>query len=156
MNELMNLMLDLELIGKIEKYGFTLVGVFDPEGNEPGFVYTIGLTERGWPEVIMIGNIHPMIAEQFLSEMIANWGKAEKVIMGDNLDLIQFQDKSVHPIRVIDVNQNKAEQKYACRAKHLYPDRDVKYVQALIPDRFGRFPDEPEYDQSKQAQPIIK
>ncbi|USV40929.1 DUF4262 domain-containing protein [Xanthomonas phage BUDD] len=156
MEDAIRLMLDLELMTKIEMYGYTMVGVFDPEGNDPGFVYTIGLTERGWPEVIMIGNIHPMIAEQFLADMIAKWGKAEKVIMGDNLDVIQFQDRSVHPIRVIDVNQNKAAENYAIQAKRFYPEHNVKYVQALIPDRFGRFPDEPEYDQSKQAQPIIK
>lgn len=150
-----NLSLDAELMLKMEMFGFTMIGVM-PEGKLPAFVYTIGLTQRGWPEVIMVGNVHPAIAEQLINDLIAGWSKKEKVIMGDNDGLLVFKDGTQHPIRVLTADANKALNDYACGVPNFFPNDELSFVQALIPDRFGRFPDEPDYDQSKQAQPLIK
>ncbi|WEM34228.1 DUF4262 domain-containing protein [Xanthomonas phage X1] len=152
----MNEMLAIELAVKIELNGYTMVGVFDPEDKDPGFVYTVGLTERGWPEVIMVGNIHPMIAEKLITDLISGWQKKEKFVMGDNEGLLVFRDGTEHAIRVVEADTGKALEEYATAVGIFYSDMPVGFVQALIPDRFGRFPDDPEYDQSKQAQPIIK
>lgn len=42
---------------KIKEHGFTFCGVFDPEGKEPNFVYSINATPQFGAEFIALGNI---------------------------------------------------------------------------------------------------
>lgn len=41
--------------GHIEKVGFTQVGVFDPTGEAPVFIYTVGLSNMNLPELFISG-----------------------------------------------------------------------------------------------------
>ena len=140
------------LRSRIELNGFTLIGVFGGPG--PDFVYSVGLTARGWPEVILIGSINPAFVEQILTDLISSWFKAEKVILGDNPDMISFADGSSHALRVMEVNKVEALVNYGAQVLFFYPDQDVRFVQALWPDVNGRFPDEPGFKRP-ETQPII-
>lgn len=145
---------DHSILMKIGEHGFTLIGVFDPEKKLPTFVYSIGLTERGWPEVLFIGNLNPAIIEILLTDLIEGWVKAGEVKMGDNPDLIAFGDGTSHALRVVDIPLNEAISEYGCQVPYFYPDMDIRFVQALWPDKAGKFPDEEGYNTS-MTQPIV-
>lgn len=143
-----------QLKANIARVGYTFVGVFDPDGKDPNFAYSIGLTERGWPEVLLIGNINPAFIEILLTDLIEGWIKAGEVKLGDNPDLIAFADGSSHAMRVVEVDWEEAVTFYGCQVPFFYPDRDIKFVQALWPDKAGVFPDEEGYNVI-MVQPIV-
>ena len=54
----------------IEKYGVCVIGVFpDVEKHKPGFSYTIGLSQLGFPEQLMFG-LRPEIATHFFNTFV--------------------------------------------------------------------------------------
>lgn len=62
--------LDRKLISNIEEYGFHSLRVFDPEGNDPDFCYSVGFQQTlGKPEFIITGLnnklMHNMLWETF-------------------------------------------------------------------------------------------
>jgi hypothetical protein len=143
---------------RIAKNGFTLVGVFDPEGKDPPFVYSIGLTQRGWPEVILItACMRPVTIEILLTDLIGRWFKDEKITMGDNPDLIFMRDGSSHSMRVVEVDCNaNVLEKYGCQVPIFFEESDIKFVQVLWPDPAGKFPDEEGYSTDpRMIQPLL-
>lgn len=101
---------DLDLRSKIRRYGFTTVHV-GGECGVPGcdcaeepvmqqFGYTIGLTERGHPELLVSGvtseTSHPIL--NHLAHNIVDHG--ERLCAGERIDLATFGVASV--FRVVD------------------------------------------------------
>lgn len=140
------------LWARIEALGFTLIGVTD---SNPRWVYSVGLTGRGWPEVIMIGNIPLDYVEPIMTDLINGWLDHGRVMMGMNQDVIRFADGTSHGLRIIDVPAKEASEKYACQVGQFYPGHELRFVQALFPDVNGKYPDEEGYDHEKCVQPII-
>lgn len=132
----------------IAKHGYTLVGVFDPEGKEPTFAYSIGLTAFAWPEVIFFGNIRPDFIEAILTDLINHWRADGKVTLGDIDDIIVD-----YPLRVIEVATDPALE-YAAQVTNYFEPKQIRFVQVLWPDKQGVFPNEPGYD-NERAQPIV-
>lgn len=143
------------LAEKIRTIGFTFVGVFDEDMVEPAFAYSIGLTEKGWPEVLLIGNMRPQIIEIILTDLVKSWIAAGEVKMGDNDGLIVFPDMSEHPLRVVEVPSRLAVEKFCCQVQNFYEKEDVKVVQVLWPDVNGKFPGEEGYDALNMKQPVV-
>ncbi len=133
----------------IKEHGFTLIGVFDPEEVDPNFVYSIGLTERGWPELIFIGDINPVYVEVILTDLIRLWEEEGKPVLG-KVDGIIVN----YPLRLVEVDAAEASEKYGYQVRNFYPYQDIKFVQVLWPDKQGVFPDEPGYD-NERSQPVI-
>jgi hypothetical protein len=146
------------MVSRIAKHGYTLVGVFDPEGKDPPYVYSVGLTQRGWPEVILVtACMRPQTIETLLADLLAQWFHAEKVVMGDNPDLLFMRDGSSHALRVVDVDNNDVIlNDYAGQVGIFFEEDDVKFVQVLWPDKSGKFPDEEGYStEPSMIQPIL-
>lgn len=143
----------LNLDGPIKKNGFTFLGVFDPEGKTPMFVYSVGLTGRGWPEVLLVGNMNPKITEIILTDIIKSWEERGEPLIGDNHDIIRFADGTPQPLRVREASEAAARD-YAVQARFYYNTDDIKVVQVMWPDTDGKFPDDQGYNTVMQ-QPII-
>jgi hypothetical protein len=140
---------------KIKQHGYTFIGVFDPEGKTPSFVYSIGLTARGWPEVILIGNMNPRIVEIILTDLINSWKEEGRVILGDNPGAIRFADGSSHPLRVVPVDEEETLENWGHQARVFYDPENIQFVQVLWPDLLGTFPDEEGYLE-RMHQPLLK
>jgi hypothetical protein len=138
----------------IEQHGYTFVGVFDPDGKDPQFAYSIGLTQFAWPEVLFIGNMRPDYIEIILTDLINKWREAGTYQLGDNMGLIVFKDLSEHPLRVIEVDAHHVLDEYAHQVLRYFDPGEVKFVQVLWPDTNGKFPGEEGYDES-QVQPVM-
>lgn len=134
----------------IKIHGFTLIGVFDDVGNDPSFVYSIGLTEMGWPELLLIGDINPMFLEIIMTEVVDHFRKVGSVVPGDIGGIIT----GGYDLRVIEVDSAVAGAKYGCQVKNFYPGRDIKFMQVLWPDKAGVFPNEEGYD-NERPQPVV-
>lgn len=138
----------------IEEHGFTFVGVFDPDGENPPFAYSIGLTQFAWPEIIFVGKMRPDFIEIILTDLIQKWRREGTYQLGDNDGIIVFTDLSEHPVRVIEVSAQHVLDEYAHQVKRYFKPEQVRFVQVLLPDKAGKFPGEEGYDDERQ-QPVM-
>jgi hypothetical protein len=112
-----------QIIADVEKWGVSIVCVFHPDGNEPGFGYSIGLRKTfHQPEVIVFGlPLKPMqsminlVADQCENGLVLNdWARIEghecvarkvlpKYIKNDYLNsAMWFHEYSIgHPLREV-------------------------------------------------------
>ena len=76
-----------EMRRNIDSHGQHLVHVM-PEGHtKPAFVYTIGNTDRGLPELLLIGNFPPHVAGQVLNELGMKMREGGKRLMEGLVDI---------------------------------------------------------------------
>jgi hypothetical protein len=130
----------------IARFGFTFVGVFDPMKPTPPFVYSIGMTAKNMPEVLMIGGFHPHIAERILADVLAHWQVHGPTTEGLMPNMIRFKDASLHPLKMrLIENALPVVDEYVIQAQQFYTRDDIRVVQVLWPDTNGVFPDEPGY-----------
>lgn len=148
---------ELKVLERIAANGFTYIGVFDPEGKDPTFVYSLGNTERGWPELILIGNMNMRTTEALLNQIQEVWQGENKPVLGDIPNMIVFQDGTEHPLRLVEVDAAATIKQYAYQVQHFYPDVPHRFVQVLWPDKNGRFPNDAQYDHTvRQPQlPVV-
>lgn len=146
--------LGLGLEAKIQEHGYTFIGVFDPDGKNPTFAYSLGLSRRGWPEVLLIGNIHPRVIEAILTDLIKSWEANGSPIIGDNADAIKFADGSSHPLRVVPVDATHAVEHYARQAPTYADEHHVEVVQVCWPDQNGVYPQDEGYN-TAMTQPLL-
>jgi hypothetical protein len=102
-----------------------------------GFGYTIGNTERGLPELLMIGNFsHGYLAFilDFLGEEMRKQGQPF-----DNGELVSIGGK--HPVKIVNAG-TEAREEYAIQVGEYYHHDDYVIQQVLVPDGEGRFPNE--------------
>jgi hypothetical protein len=136
----------LDLLEKIEKRGWALVGVF-PTEESPGvpFTYTVGLTALGLPEFAMYG-LNAQTAGALLNEIA---GRARDGLLppvgepildclhgGLELTAIKMTDTS-------DLNSVRA----------VYGSLEEAH-QIVWPDTAGRMPWAPGYDLAHEVQPL--
>lgn len=101
-----------ELGSDIDKYGWKNISVFDPDGNDPSFSYSVGFTSTlEAPEFIVFGLdiklMHSMLWEVF--EQIRDG----KYVSDDDrwsgvLEGFDCVAKAVHPTNVVRENANSA------------------------------------------------
>ena len=130
-------------LGLIDTFGYSVIAVFpDDETGFPGFAYTVGLTAKGLPELIMTGLHHsqsqPLLrlaAEQQLEE--------GPFVIGNRYDrLIEGMDCAV--TAVSEENQeNLLRMAYAV----MPPGKTLRALQVVWPDSQGRFPWEPGFEE---------
>jgi len=141
--------LDRQLEANIEKFGWTFMGVFGTD-DQPGtnFVYTIGMTEKGLPEVLVSGNfdMHSMqmlagtVAQEFADHALN--GTQPKLGVRDDLFSLKVELRTVNDTDKCNV------------ARRFYGDR-VRVVQLIWSDKEGRLPGEPGYDFNEFPQEIL-
>lgn len=134
----------------IQLHGFMVVGVV-PQTKEDveriggmGFMYTIGLVEKGHPELLIAG-LPSDVAYTVLDDL------GERVLGGETFVSGEVNDYVLknYSVTFRQANNQKARDDYACQA-YFRGDRkgqDVSVLQVVWPDREGRYPWEIEWSE---------
>jgi hypothetical protein len=120
----------------IEEIGWAAVYVF-PTPDKPDlipFTYTIGLTSKNLPELILFG-LGDRQAHGIISSAIAN------LDLTTVEEYVSYNEVSKNlPVEFRDLPQSSVEE-YLCQASAYYSDKKLVRARQLIwPDAKGRFP----------------
>ncbi len=101
-----------KLLGNIEEFGWQATSVFDPDGAEPGFTYSIGFTSRVQaPEFIVFGLdtelMHSMLWQVF-RQLMDGKAATDGSRWSDVLEGVDCIAKAVHPDNIIPEYLNSA------------------------------------------------
>lgn len=132
---------ELKLARDVEKYGFSVLWVFDDEGNAPDFAYTVGLTvSLGHPEFVVAG-LPQGVSTQILTEVAGRVVDGSVVHEGDRLTgVLENFDVLVDGVEMAFIRDNMRH------ATALAGESNLSALQILWPDRAGIFPTEPSFD----------
>ncbi len=146
--------IDESHMGFIDEYGWALMGVFDPDDEEPSFTYSTGILETlGDPEVIIFGLKSD--TRKWLCNEYGNKLRNGRQLKPD-CDIDDFIEG--YPIRLIDVDTTRPEvfADHLCWAHWYYGRRDFPVRQLVWPDQEGRFPWDPDCGEDfRKLQPLL-
>lgn len=131
----------------IEAHGRTVLGV-GVEGNAPSFAYTIGnwITHE-LPELLTVGLVDPPVLNMLSEQMIRRrraFDDGELVDLGGRCSLMV-------------INAGKlAKANYTIQAGRFYGHERYAVQQVLIPDKHGRFPDDPACEPPYRDMPVLR
>jgi Domain of unknown function (DUF4262) len=127
----------------IEEHDQYVMAVVTDDDNHSGdhpfdFVYSIGNTGRGLPELLMLGNMDFHVMGGVLNDL----GRLmrERGRPFDDGEVVPTGGRL--PVKVINAG-SVAGAEYACWAGDYYQTDAVRVQQVLVPDTDGRFPGEP-------------
>lgn len=133
----------------IAEHGQMVMGVF-PAADDPdpvtGFHYTIGNAEKGLPELLMIGNFPPRLAQPVLNQIGAMMRDTRKAPPEGLLDLgepylVPFKVRKAGPA---------AREDYTIQATSRVAGADYEVLQIMLVDPAGKWPGEdgchPDFD----------
>ncbi|MBH9554051.1 DUF4262 domain-containing protein [Inhella gelatinilytica] len=135
----------------IEKCGCSVTSVFDPDGDEPPFSYSIGIAQSSQaPELIVVG-LKPEISHWLVNEYNRRVRAGERfspgVLYADFLEGFEVQ------FGLVD-RQHRAE--YMRSASWLYGGPDFEALQMLWPSTSGVWPWDSEASEWFRAnQPLL-
>jgi hypothetical protein len=132
----------------IREYGRSIISVFDGEGDEIPFAYTIGNTERGLPELLVIGTTKAYFLNN-LSQLMIDRGSPFK-----DGELVDLGGK--YPVRISLTNDGRAQDDYTIQAGQYYGTEEYPVLQVLLCDKEGRFPGEAECQRPYCDVPILR
>lgn len=143
----------------IDQVGWAVQGVFTPEGHshpEPNWAYTVGMTDRGLPELFIIGSMDPTILQNILNNAVMQHLEKE-IVAGQVLEGVAENTVDGSEIRM-QVREAGVDY-HVQQALNYYGDVDnrlgrVKLLQLVWPDRKGAYPGSFVYDES-MVQPLI-
>lgn len=157
----------------IEQFGYSVMCVFGSDEG-PGFVYTIGLSEKGMTDLIFIGDSSPNAAAYIqgaASAQIAGekltMGRIEPIWTRDDSDAeiaakFEAAMTSINgfpvPMFVIEADDRLDTHAFGVRRRlaGIESDGTPRLAQVVMPDMSGRFPWEPGYgwlDQDVKSAP---
>lgn len=129
----------------IARYGWAVLGV----GDDPLFAYTVGLADKGLPEIIVIG-LPMKIAHQFLNELGRRFTSTGVPPLDTNIDDLA---KGL-PAQLIAAPRSETD-KYMFASKARCPTYTA--VQLAWCDKAGRFPWHADFDPTMfELQPILR
>ncbi|MCH9809123.1 MAG: DUF4262 domain-containing protein [Alphaproteobacteria bacterium] len=141
-------------MGFIDQFGWALMGVFDPDNEEPSFTYSTGILETlGEPEVIVFG------LESDTRKWLCN-EYGNRLRDGNRFEPNRDIENLVkgYPVRLIDVDTTRPEvfADHLCWTHWYYGRRDFPIRQLVWPDKEGRFPWEPDCSEAtRRQQPLL-
>lgn len=140
----------------IEKYGWTCVGVFDPEGLDTTYVYTVGLSRKKLPELFISG----LFDTRDLTYVISQVGRYYLEVgefftkVFERQVTIEIDGKAVDVVvRTIEVDASSMVEKYLKQASALLGEEVSRVAWVQFSDSKGRFPHDEGFDNTFQ-QPI--
>jgi hypothetical protein len=140
-----------ELAGKIEKFGYTQLVIF-PTEEDPDtvkFMYTIGLTKKGFPEILVSGNLTNQGAMDIIAEVASDLERNNgQIEMGVRDDLFSVR------VELRDVTSPVARNEYVCQAVEMYGEQ-VRVIQVVWADPNNFLPNEEGYDSAKCVQEFL-
>ncbi|MFV2114218.1 DUF4262 domain-containing protein [Micromonospora sp. LOL_025] len=138
-----------EIIDRVG-WSVTLVhpGADDTDDSVP-FAYTVGLTNHGYPELLIAG-LDPAISQQLLNDLAARaYDQAERFTHGQRLgNLIAGYDVTI-------IDGAPTEQLHPAAAIARYGHQQVRVQQIAWPDPAGCFPWNDGYAYPASVQPVI-
>lgn len=127
--------IETRVLPMIEAEGFMVQGVFAVAPGDSSFAYTVGLTARGWCEMILLGNIEQ--AHIILTEIVHHYDKAGgEPLPGDLPDI--FDTGYILRLRACSVRDPDMP---FSMARRIYGN-EVRGLQVLMPDDKHRYPGE--------------
>ncbi|UIS24689.1 hypothetical protein S21ZY_127 [Pseudomonas phage ZY21] len=121
----------------IEEMGIAVLGV-GSDGVSIPYLYTIGFTNLGLPEVIIMASVDPRMFTHFLNtyhaELLAGSKKPGACVINDYINI---------PIGVIECDDRVNEYTVQCAAYYEIVEEDKlkpKFVQWVLADRNGKLP----------------
>jgi len=134
----------------IDTYGWAVTAVF-PTDDAPGapFAYTVGLTEHGYPELVISG-LDPATSQALLNDLAKRvYDRAERFTAGQRIsDLLVGYDAVI-------VEGPATEELHPGAAIARYGKDKVALQQAVWPDPHGRYPWDPGYAYGPEVQPVL-
>lgn len=119
----------------IYRRGQHLVGVFDPDGRDPPYTYTIGNYEKELPEILQIGAPSRQIG--WALNTIGERQRQSGLLLGV-IDL-----GGDFPVKLVDVTDiPRVKRDFTIQVGVHYRTADYRVTQLYVPDKKGRFPDE--------------
>jgi len=143
-----------EVRAKIDEFGWEVTGVFPTESDRSGivpFVYTVGLTDKGRPELIMLADADLGTLAAGLNLFAALVVDAEEmpdVITGEDVEGLRSRCE----LRTLGPAGDIAQPYRPGLLRHIYPDAQV--TQVVWPDEQGLYPHQEGYDLAYR-QPIL-
>jgi Domain of unknown function (DUF4262) len=122
--------------GHIERNGRSIIRVFttDEDDGFP-FAYTVGNHIRKLPELLVIGTSRAPFLND-LSQMMIDIGRP---FLNGQLVRIGIARLMVKLVRASDA----AREEYTVQAGEYFGHQNYEVMQVVLPDRTGKFPDEP-------------
>ena len=135
-----------EIIANVEKHGCHIMGVFDPEGAEPNFAYSVGFTRTlekvgkpDCPEVILFGLPRDVVGPA-INSLLAMCAAGQTLRDGERLESFFAAYDAV--VRM--VHETRIEEKYLNSALWYHRTqmgRSLSKVAMIVwPDRNSVFP----------------
>jgi len=141
--------LNESLDAMIERHGWAVLAVFaDPDTNTPTFSYTVGLTAKNKPEMIVMG-MPPDNARIVLN------GLARRLLAGEvkrHERLSMVLTEGYEPV-LIEADTARARD-FLRAAIHRYGDQ-VQALQLVLPDAANRLPWEEGFDRNMMGTQLI-
>ena len=142
---------------KIEEFGWTVVGVFDAEGKQANFVYTVGLTNKELPELIVSGRLEldflAQIANHFAQSMIGGGFSLRKLEKAFSLE-----DDTTYNLRMVQLDPVHALDRFLIQAQSILKKQVTAVCQIQISDASGKWPGEEGFEdkfQQLEVAPVI-
>lgn len=143
--------LGAELASKIEKFGYTQLVIF-PTEDDPDtvkFMYTIGLTKKGFPEILVSGNLTNQGAMDIIAGVVGDLERNNgQIQMGVRDDLFSVR------VELRDVTSPVARDEFVCQAVQMYGEQ-VRVIQVVWADLNNVLPHEEGYDDAKCVQEFL-
>lgn len=123
----------------IDQHGYTMVGVFDPEGKDVNFVYSVGFEHKDMPELV-VGALFdsPDLAsfvKHFASEALEH-GHALRT----KVDGITLEDDTSYDLRLVEVDPVYATEHVLVQASSILKRPVTRVCQIQISDAQKRWP----------------
>jgi hypothetical protein len=133
--------IDLDIQGKISKFGHCLVGVM----GEPMYMYTVGLSPAN-AELIMFANLHPPRFADVMNHLasLSPFRHNQTVPCGGQ-----------YPFKVIDADYSITSSEYTLMVEHYRPS-PYRVQQVLVCDLNGVYPDDPSCESPYNSVPILR
>lgn len=126
-----------------QQYGHALQGVF-ASPTSPEWCYTIGLQNRGWPELVVFG-LPMVVAASILNPMVAGFYQQNKAPQLGQV----LTEYSNLPIQLGEVSAEAIEEYLTQAQNYSYRNRGgatFTALQLVLSDREGRLPQHPNFD----------
>ncbi|RXR06999.1 DUF4262 domain-containing protein [Pseudoxanthomonas composti] len=140
-----------KLLEHIEQYGFSTTSVFDPEGIDPTFSYTIGITRTtGAPELMVVG-LSPQLGHALVSDYYDRVVQGEKFV--PNTPYAGFLEGFPIQFAYVALDHRKRRM---LSAMWLYEGANFEALQLIWPSVSGIWPWEAEAsEQFRHQQPVL-
>lgn len=134
----------------IEKHGYAVQSVMD----NPSMSYTVGLTDLGLPELVMVGVPIPSM-QAIINEAVARMRSTQPFAPGQlqsELANLPLRIDAVHISQVLGrlymlIGYEKRRQRQVT---------ELKVLQLVWPDQDGRYPDDSGYAMPLSGQPLLR